>query len=652
MDLKRVVGRLAPRWPLLIIAGLIGAVASFIFVQQRNAEAEPVYRADAVVAIPVTEAEDDRRPPTEAVTADLALSLELARTVNETVLSDTDFIAADDTINSLIFSSIAETEEVAIAGATSMRQAYVDADPFFDIAAELDAKLDEAALINTELLRLRPVPEEVVLTPEEAATAEAQLRFLQAEETALNDKIDELAATKVESTDSAEIASIDNQLAGYRADLEVLLAVLRPLEEASEVVVDPAVDGETTEDPATADLAIADQWAIQALDDRLAELQTESASLIVSTVTGAGVDLPAAEVIDESPSVTPTWLGLLVGFLAAALLLSAVLLGFDRVRGVVWQGGDIKNVTVLAEGPAIGMATIDVSDIELHRRKRSVQAIRSAIIGAGRLGEGTIVGFASPPSTDPDVRDDLAFDVSHSISAVGRRVLLVDLGFTGGETRGTPVQESSGLRELFDSVGDDEVTIRARATAAIQTADRRSQGLDVLAADSEVIDPADILAGRPLSELLNQAREAYDVVVVIQPTTTVNSGAGVDAYLQQQVIVCTKGKTRVSELNTVAIPRDPAHVQLVGAAILAPVPSVARSRPMGDGPSIVGDEYGESDFAATGSENDRSSRVSSALRRLGPNETEGEGTVDRIRSLESYSVNESARLQSDTPQDR
>jgi hypothetical protein len=254
-----------------------------------------------------------------------------------------------------------------------------------------------------------------------------------------------------------------------------------------------------------------------------------------------------------------------------------VLLGFDRMRGIVWQAGDIKNVSVLAEGPAISMNDRDATDLELQRRKRSVQAVRSAIIGAGRLGQGTIVGFASPPSTDPDVRDDLARDVGASLSAVGRSVLMVDLGFTGPPRPRYRRKRAEG--QLFHSVVDDENTIRERAAAAIDSADRRAPGLDVLTADSDVIDPADILAGRPLTELLNQARDQYDVVLVIQPTTTVNSGAGVDAYLQQQVIVCTRGKTRVSELNTIAIPRDAAHVQLVGAAILVPY--------SGDRPALV-----------------------------------------------------------------
>jgi hypothetical protein len=51
MELKRVMGRLAPRWPVLIIAGLIGAIAAFIFVGQRNSEVES--RSTTAGALPM-----------------------------------------------------------------------------------------------------------------------------------------------------------------------------------------------------------------------------------------------------------------------------------------------------------------------------------------------------------------------------------------------------------------------------------------------------------------------------------------------------------------------------------------------------------------------------------------------------------------------
>lgn len=635
MELKRVLGRLAPRWPVLIIAGLVGAIGAFLYVQQRNSEVEPVYRAEAVVAIPVaTEEGDPRETSSSAVSDELAAALELAKSVNqEELFKPNRFISGDTETNSLVFGAITGSEESAIVSATTMRSIYVAADPAFDVDAELAAKLDEAGTIADRLEELIPVtPAPVVTTPEEAAAAETELTVLQARESAITGQISELNETKIDSTDSEEIAGIDADIAELETELIALRVILIPLENAAEEAAEEAAAPETedgaggTEYP---DLPIQDQWSIQALEDRLAELETESAPLIVANVTGAEIELPEVEVVDESPVVTPAWLGLVVGFIAGAVLWSAIILAFDRVRGVIWQAGDIKHVAVLTEGPAVGMEAPDLTDLERHRRKRSVQAIRSAIIGAGRLGEGTIVGFAAPPSTDPDVRDELAHDVAASVAAVGRSVLVVDLGFTGNTIMG-PTYDRSGLRELFDSVGGDEATIRELATNAIHSAERRSNGLDVLTADADVIDPADILAGRPLTELLHQARELYDIVLVIQPTTTVNAGAGVDAYLQQQVVVSTRGKTRVSELNAVTIPRDAAHVQLVGTAILVPDPS---DRPRSSG---IAGGYD------AGGEGPRSNRkVTSAIKRQ-----RQEGSVDRLRSLESYSVEESAMLQS------
>lgn len=649
MELKRIMGRLAPRWPVLIIAGLIGAIAAFVFVEQRNSEVEPVYSAEATVTLPTAEVDDGRGPAT-AISGDLATALELARTVNEDELRrDNRFVEADGETNTLVFEAIESTDEAAIAAAQGMRQAYVSEDPAFDVNAELEKKLAEASVISGRLDELIPEePAPVVPAIEEAAAADAHLSVLQSQRAALETKIAELHDVRIDAA-SEDIPGIDAAIERYRGELVTLLVQLRPLEDAAAAAAQDTGDaGEGAEQlPNYEGLPLADQWSIQALEARLAELQAESASLIVASVTGTGIVLPDAEVVDESPSVTPTWLGLLVGFLAGIVLWSAVLLGFDRARGIVWQAGDVKNVSVLAEGPAIGMNDRDATDLDLHRRKRSVQAVRSAIIGAGRLGQGTIVGFASPPSTDPDVRDELARDVAGSLSAVGRSVLVVDLGFTG--TVPGQATDLSGLRALFHSVSDDENTIREKAAAAIYSAERRAPGLDVLTADSDVIDPADILAGRPLTELLNQAREQYDVVLVIQPTTTVNSGAGVDAYLQQQVIVCTRGKTRVSELHTIAIPRDAAHVQLVGAAILVPD---AGERPRR--PTESNEDEGRSEqFAASGTHGRGASKVSSKFKKLAPNEREqGDPSRDRLRALESYSVEETALLQSESSPER
>lgn len=652
MELKRIMGRLAPRWPVLVIAGLIGAIAAFVFVEQRNSEVEPVYSAEATVTLPTVEV-DDGRGPAEAVSGELAVALELAKVVNEDELRGEDrFVEADGATNTLVFEAIESTEEAAITAAQEMRQAYVTEDPAFDIDAELEKKLEEARVISgrlDELIPDEPAPE--VAPIEEAAAADARLSVLQSQRAALEAKIAELHDVRLDAA-SEDIGGIDAAIERYEGELATLLVQLRPLEDAAAAAAAAAATGDANEGttdqlPQYDGLPLADQWSIQALEARLAELQTESASLIVASVTGTGIVLPDAEVVDESPSVTPIWLGLLVGFLAGTVIWSAVLLGFDRARGIIWQAGDIKNVAVLAEGPGIGMNDRYATDLDLHRRKRSVQAVRSAIIGAGRLGQGTIVGFASPPSTDPDVRDELARDVSASLSAVGRSVLVVDLGFTG--TGSVTATDGSGLRALFHSVSDDENTIREKAASAIQAADRRGPGLDVLTADSDIIDPADILAGRPLTELLNQARDQYDAVLVIQPTTTVNSGAGVDAYLQQQVIVCTRGKTRVSELNAIAIPRDAAHVQLVGAAILVPDSGERPRRPVsGDEDERLSEQY-----AASGTEGKAAGKVSSKLKKLGPDDREhGDASRDRLRALDSYSVEESALLQSEFPPDR
>jgi hypothetical protein len=153
---------------------------------------------------------------------------------------------------------------------------------------------------------------------------------------------------------------------------------------------------------------------------------------------------------------------------------------------------------------------------------------------------------------------------------VGRSVLVVDLGFTEKSTRSRHSEGMGGLRDLFESVTDDEETIRNRASAVIKAADMVATGLDVLVADPDIIDPSDLLAGRPLGELLEQARKQYDIVAVIQPSTGVGPGAVVDTHLQQQIIVCTRGRTTLSEIAREALPTTGIQNKVVGVVLVAP----------------------------------------------------------------------------------
>lgn len=652
MKIKRIIGRLAPRWIALLLAGLVGAAGAFIFAQQRNSEVVPVYAAQASVEIPVADTATDSRGgrSSDAVPDELAVALDIAETVNEEALMEEGKTVETDTEQgTLVFTATAPTEAGAIADAINLRSAYVAADPIFDADSELAKKLNEADEISARLDDLIPEPvEPVEPTAEEVAIAEAQLEILTARETSLNAKIAELSDLRIDATDEAEIAAIDEDLAKYQEQLRVLLIELRPLQ----VVEEPPAQTAQDEDPLLDALPTSDQWTIQALQARLAELETESAGLIVASVTGQNVVLPETMVTDQTPRRMPIPFAVIAGFIAGLILWSAVVVMFDRAKGVVWAAGDVKALPVLTEAPAYSLGSSDLTDIERQRRKKSVQAIRSAIISASQ-GEGTVVGFAAPLSTESLVREDLAYDVAASVSAVGRTVLVVDLGFR--EKSGLEaflMGEGGGLRELFDSVADDEETIKRRAASVLAGADTLSPGLDVLVADADVIDPADILAGRPLSELLDQARQHYDIVIVVQPTTTVVSGAGVDAYLQQQVIVATRGKTTVSEIAAEAIPISASRVQLVGIAIAVPELGFGKSRR--DSESSVYSQSKESppdSYYPEPESRSAGNKIASASggRNEGSEGTTPGRTVDRLRALETYTVDESAFAKSSEP---
>lgn len=645
MKIKRVIGRLAPRWIALLLVGLVGAIGAFIVVQQRNGALVPEFVSKASVEIPIAETGADPRSRT-AIPDELAVALGMAETVNEEALKQVGNIVEIDTdAGTLVFTSTAPTEVGAIAEAVGLRAAYVAEDPVFDSDSELAKKLAEADKISTRLDELIPDPEPVdELTAEESAIADAQLEILTARQDALNGKIGELQTNRLETEDADELDAIDEDLDKYQTQLQELLVELIPLQAAQDQ--QQQVTNDQNEDP-YADLPIADQWSIEALQERLNTLETESSPLIVSSVTGQAIDLPDTVTSNQTPRRIPIPIAVVAGFIVGFIACSVVLVLLDRARGIVWATGDVKTLPVLTEAPGYSLGSSELTEIERQRRKKSVQAIRSAIISAANR-EGTVVGFGAPLSTDSLVREDLAYDVAASVAAVGRSVLVVDLGFrekSGLET--FLMGEGGGLRELFDSVADDEETIRQRAASVIAAADNLGPGLDVLVADANVIDPADILAGRPLSELLEQGRRQYDIVIVVQPTTTIVSGAGVDAYLQQQIIVATRGKTTVSEIAAEAIPLNASHVQLVAVAIVVPDPGSNRRKGTDSSSYSQSREEAPDPYYAEqprAGEEENVAAASGARRTSAPR-----GGTDRLRALESYSVDESAFLKASEP---
>jgi hypothetical protein len=223
MELKRIMGRLAPRWPVLVIVGLIGAIAAFILVEQRNSEVEPVYSAEAVVAIPTTET-DDGRAPASAVSGELATALELARIVNETELRrENRSVVADGETDSLVFGATESSEQAAIDAAVAMRATYVAEDPAFDVDSELAKKLDEASLIKGRLDSLIPeIPAPVIPPAEESAASDSLLTVLTSRKASLEAKIGELNSTRIDAA-SGDIPGIDADIERYRVDLAALL---------------------------------------------------------------------------------------------------------------------------------------------------------------------------------------------------------------------------------------------------------------------------------------------------------------------------------------------------------------------------------------------------------------------------------------------
>jgi hypothetical protein len=241
------------------------------------------------------------------------------------------------------------------------------------------------------------------------------------------------------------------------------------------------------------------------------------------------------------------------------------------MRGVVWGGDDLADLVVLAKGPSGSLLAQDQSDAAREERKKVVQAARTAIMNSETAGHGSVVGFVSPPTTESLTSEALAFDVASSIGAVGRKVMVIDLAFSdqARETTAKHAEVDEALRLLFASGDSDLATIRSLATDVIAHAQGLTPSVAALVAESGTVDPSDILAGRPLGELVDQASLLYDFVLVVQPPRNLVPGSdSLHLLVQQQVLVATRGRTTVAELTSEVGANASGRPRILGVVLL------------------------------------------------------------------------------------
>jgi hypothetical protein len=555
VGLASVLRGLGARWWFILAFALLGGFVAYTLVGDSNEGIEPQFRAEAVVSI--TNPEDDSREVDEILTEDHTVALEIANIVNATALRDqTNRISGAPEDGALTFVSMGRTAEEAATEAEEMRAAYVAADPRFGTETQLEENFAEAAVLEKRLDELTPSTTLPDIAPSEAsADRSAQIAILEARVGAIQSEVNTIAAQLLDTTDSGEIAQLEARLGELQGSLTTLYTELQPLQ------------GDEVQPEEEPSVPITDTWTIQAIENRLAELQVESAGVIIDEINSSELELAEADVIDETASEQSLPIWLLSGLTAGALLAAALVIIRDRSRRTIWHSRDLVGIPVIAEGPRERESVLESSPNLRRLRRKAIQTIRSAIVSSLSGTEGSVVGFVGPQTTSSRALKDLSYEVSASMAGIGRSVLIVDVGFAAlpGDTAS---EGGAGLTQLVGNVSDQDARIEERVTSVLDSASSMSPGLDILFADPDRVDPIDLLDGKPFKRLLERSIEVYDVVILVSPPDDIASATRITTSLQQQVIVATRGRTSLDEIEAEAILGSPSGLRLRGVVLL------------------------------------------------------------------------------------
>ncbi len=493
------------------------------------------------------------RPRLSAASDLVTQAEEVANEINATLLEQPNIaIKADTTLGVLSFTATAPSPELAEEIVIEMRDNYLAVDPTaIDVDAEIAVLVAEAADIQDRLSELDEPP--AAEPPEIPVADQAKIDVLGSQIAAATGDVglleDDLAAADDDDA-KAEIQAQIDAVIDRVADLKQQVADLTPPEP----------------EPIEFALTAAEELEQTALETRMTAISAEYQSLLDVASSGDRLNLPEIVVTDETPSAADLTIAALIGLLGGAVAGLAVLIFIDRVQGTVWTAKDMAQVPILAEVPQHG------SRVELRPRRyqalrqKSVQSVRSAVLGLYHAAGPASIGFTGLGTSEESV-SELVLDVASSLGGVGRSVLVVD-----GQLLGLPAFRSSvgGGSTLADLVAQDAdaVSLSARVSGVLDGCVEYAPNLKVLPGDPRTVDAVDVLASKSFAMLTEQALQRYDVVMVVGPSALSPFAYVMAGLVSSYVVVSTVGRTRQQHIAQLAKQFAGSRSRLIGAVLL------------------------------------------------------------------------------------
>lgn len=604
MELSRLLRILRARWRIVALIGVAGFASAFGMTALASGDVPPVFEA----SIPF-EFELQGEETVEDLTNEIQRERSLAVFAAQDLLANNQAsIVADTTGARLVFYAKGNSSEEARDLAQQLVDAYLVSDPTGggDIGEQLAEMESQAEEIDAQIAALQPD-----LSPEEEALrGRHELLDLQI----ANIRQEIVALTVADAGASSEQQAANEVL---RQDLTDTLEEL----ETEKALLPPAPSG---------GLLPGDQLKLEALQRRMELLRLDYERLALRTmgVTGEGNQQPmtVTDLTPDPPSPVMNGALGLFGGLGVALL---ALMVTSKARKEIWLDSDLS-MPLLGSVPSRRLSNRPgppwYDSTEGGKRKESIQALRTAIEG-GLVGSDTAMAIVGDGVDSSDCHT-LAVDLGAALASAGSRVLVIDADYAT-ETDLTEFDLGEpGLDTVLTSPLGSEEGLRERTSSVIAEVIQIRPGLWVMPSGSRPLSPADALAGQQFRVLLEQAKESFNLVMVVAGRARSPSAQVVAQRAGRALTVVVPGKSTTLSLGSLSADYDNQRVTNLGAVVVAGSETLAALRDSGSSPGL---RSGSSDQRPTTSAESPDSAVSRL--RFYPSPLEKGSGVDRSRSL-------------------
>ena len=555
MELSRLLRIARARWWLFAVLASVGLVAGVVLTSLNNSRIQPMFETIAPVLF-TYENDDDRQTGLQGVVEE---AMEMAEDSNVDNLGPLSLIRIDPEDRGIIqFVGLARNEVDAQERALTLRDTYI--------------QYARAQLEGTETQTL-----------EEKQRIEARVQQLAEEINQLNEELKADPALVARRDDlEDERGLLDNELDSR--NLELLIGIQQQ-GNATE---------ERTEEDVEAEIALI-EGRIEEIDRELEGLQVPSSDILSETSIKLEVatqqydsflqqlidlegqpevvepfTLGITENIDNTPEPASAALGGVLGLMVGAALALAAVVVADRSRQTVWVGSDLGTMPVLAELPArsplrvAGQLWYELGGPP--QRRRAVQAMR-VTVESGLAGARANLGF-SGLNTPAAAVHALAADFAMSMVTSGNRVLLVDANFD----RPAEIAEFDGtgrtLSEILAHRMNDEESFRSYVKKAVTESKEIRPGLVAMRVGDGLADPADALASRRLSIMLDEVAALFDMTIVATGDARDTITQTVLNRLEHVVFAIRPGKTTAPAAESMHAQLNSFGVGVMGAALV------------------------------------------------------------------------------------